>query len=163
MTIQAEIDYYNNLPVTFNSFIDVPTLSDGEIYLVCTNKMPAIPEKKWVPNYQFAICKNGEQVGETNLRIGYTEGLYYGGQIGYNIREEFRGNGYAARGVRLLASVAKAHDMTKLLITNNPQNIASVRVCEKLGAHLLRTTELPEWHDLKQLFSHVNIWEWKLA
>jgi RimJ/RimL family protein N-acetyltransferase len=160
---QKEIAHYNALPCTFDGFIELPELSDSVIYLVCTEKKPAIPEKKWVPSYDFAICKGGEKIGEINLRIGYADGLYYGGHIGYGINEEFRGNGYAARACRLLQPVAKAHGMKKLLITNKHTNIASKRVCEKLGARLVRVARLPEWHDLyKQGDRFVNIFEWSV-
>jgi len=164
-----EIAYYKTLPVIFDDFIDLPELSDGVIRLVCTAKNPAIPEKKYVPAYDFAICKGGEKVGEINLRIGYAgfgpdeSSLYYGGQIGYNVDEKYRGNGYAGRACRLLSPVAKAHGMTKLLITNNYINTASRRVCEKLGARFLRVARLPEWTDLYkdgQRFS--NIFEWSV-
>jgi len=160
---RKEVAYYNSLPVTFDGFIDVPELSDGGIYLVCISKRPAVPEKILVPAYDFAVCKGGEKIGEINLRIGYTDGLYYGGQIGYGIDEPYRGSGYAGRACRLLLPVAKAHGMKKLLITNNYTNGASRRVCEKLGAKLLRVARLPEWHDLYkegQRFS--NIFEWSV-
>lgn len=166
---QKEIAYYNALPYVFNNFIEMPELSDGVIHLVCTAKNPEIPEKKWVPCYDFAVCKGSEKVGGINLRIGYegfgpdSSSLYYGGQIGYNIDEKHRGNGYAVHACRLLAPVAKAHDMTKLLITNNHTNTASRRVCEKLGARLIRVARLPEWHDLyaeDQRFE--NIFEWSV-
>lgn len=161
--IQKEIAYYNALPCVFNDFIDVPDLSDGVIYLVCTAKKPAIPDKKWVPGYDFAVCKNGERIGEINLRIGYTDGLYYGGQIGYGIDEKHRGNGYAVRACRLLATVAKAHGMRKLLITNNQPNTASKRVCEKLGARFVRVARIPQWHDLyKEGHRFENIFEWSV-
>ena len=163
MDIQQEIAYYNALPVTFDGFVDLPELSDGVISLVCRETQAAIPEKKWVPGYSFDICKGGEKIGDINLRIGYTEGLYYGGQIGYGVDEAHRGNGYAVRACRLLATVAKAHGMTKLLITNNHSNIASMRVCEKLGARLLHTVPLPEWHDLYQKGQRFsNIYEWSV-
>ena len=164
-----DIAYYKTMPVFFDGFIDLPALSDGVIRLVCTSKRPAIPEKKYVPAYDFAICKGSEKVGEINLRIGYRgfgpdEGsLYYGGQIGYGIDEQYRGNGYAVRACRLLTPVAKAHEMTILLITNNVTNIASRRVCEKLGARFIRSVRLPEWTDMYkngQRFS--NIFEWKI-
>ncbi|MDR0890081.1 MAG: GNAT family N-acetyltransferase [Oscillospiraceae bacterium] len=164
-----EIAYYNALPVVFNDFIDVPVLSDNVIHLVCIAKKPAVPEKKYVPSYDFAICKGSEKIGEINLRIGYvgygpdSSSLYYGGQIGYNVNEEYRGNGYAGRACRLLHPVVKAHGMTKLLITNNVTNTASRRVCEKLGARFLRLVRLPEWIDLYkegQRFS--NIFEWSM-
>ena len=160
---QKEIEYYNTLPCAFNDFIELPELSDGEICLVCTAKRPAIPEKKFVPAYDFAVCKGGEKIGEINLRIGYTDGLYYGGQIGYGIDEKYRGNGYAGRACRLIVPVAKAHCMTKLLITNNQTNDASRRVCEKLGARLVRVARLPEWHDLyKEGRRFSNIFEWSV-
>ena len=166
---QKEIAYYKTLPVVFDGFIDVPELSDGIIQLACTAKKPAIPEKKYVPAYDFAICKGSEKVGEINLRIGYSgfgpdeSSLYYGGQIGYGINEEFRGNGYAVRACKLLAIVVKAHGMTKLLITNNYTNIASRRVCEKLGTRFIRMVRLPEWTDLyKEGRRFMNIYEWSV-
>ena len=164
--VQKEIDYYNSLPCTFNGFIDVPELSDGVIHLVCMDKQPGDIEKKHVPGYEFAICKGSEKVGRINLRIGYGGGLYnsnlyYGGQIGYDVDEPYRGNGYAVRACRLVIPVAKAHDMTKLLITNNHTNKASMRVCEKLGARLIRTLRLPEWNDLyKEGQRYQNIYEY---
>jgi RimJ/RimL family protein N-acetyltransferase len=158
-----EIAYYNSLPCVFDDFIEVPELSDNVIRLVCTAKTPANPEKKWVPAYSFAVCKGGEQVGEINLRIGYVDRLYYGGQIGYSIKEKYRGNGYAGRACQLLRPVARAHGMEKLLITNDHANAASMRVCEKLGCRLLRTARLPEWHDLyKEGRRFSNIYEWDL-
>lgn len=157
-----EMEFYNASPCVFNGFIDVPTLNDGVIFLVCLEKCPAIPEKKWVPAYRFAICKSGEKVGSIDLRIGYTDSLYYGGQIGYSVDEKYRGNGYAARACKLIVPVAKAHGMTRLIITNNHENNASRRVCEKLGAKLIRLATLPEWHDLYKeggRFSNIFVWD----
>jgi len=162
--IAQEIAYYNAMPCKFEGFMDVPNLSDGAISLGGVKKSPAIPEKKWVPAYSFDIIKyNGEKVGEVNLRIGYTDGLYYGGQIGYGIDEAHRGNGYAARACRLLVPMAKFHGMTKLLVTNEESNTASQRVCEKLGARFVRKAELPAWHDLYESgWRFVNIYEWSI-
>jgi len=160
---QKEIAHYNALPCHFTNFIDVPTLTDGNIYLVCKEKYPANPEKKYVPSYNFAICKKGEIIGYIGLRIGYTDGLYYGGQIGYGVDEAHRGQGYAVTACRLIIPVAKAHGMETLLITNNYTNTPSMRVCEKLGAKLIRKARLPEWADLYkegQRFS--NIYEWSI-
>jgi len=160
---QKEIAFYNALPVLFDGFIDLPELSDGEIHLVCTAKKPADLVKKLVPAYDFAVCKGGEKTGEINLRIGYTDGLYFGGQIGYGIDEKYRGRGYAGRACRLLAPVAKAHGMTRLLITNDVANTASKRVCEKLGVRFLRVARLPESHPLyKDGRRFQNIYEWSV-
>ena len=162
--IAQEIAYYNALLCKFEGFMDVPNLSDGVISLACVKKSPALPEKKWVAAYSFDILKcNGEKVGGINLRIGYTDGLYYGGQIGYGIDEAHRGNGYAAQACRLLTPVAKFHGMTKLLITNEESNVASQRVCEKLGAKFVRKAKLPAWHNLYESgWRFVNIYEWPI-
>jgi RimJ/RimL family protein N-acetyltransferase len=161
--VAKETAYYNALPTKFDGFIDVPMLSDGEIYLVCERKQPADPEKKLVPSYKFIICAGGEKVGNISLRIGYTDGLYYGGQIGYNVDEAHRGKGYAGRACRLAARVARAHGMEKLLITNKHTNDASQRVCEKLGARLVRVARIPEWSDLyKDGNRYENIFEWDI-
>jgi len=158
---RKEIAYYNLLPYIFDDFIEVPELSDGVIYLVCTDKTPCSPEKKWVPTYNFIICKNGEKIGALRLSIGYTEGLYYGGQIGYGIDEKHRGKGYATRACRLLTPVIKAHGMGKVIITNDHNNSASKRICEKLEARFIRTARLPEWHDMYERgLRFVNIFEW---
>jgi len=151
--VAREIDYYNALPFEFNGFIDIPTLSNGDIYLVCTEKSPAQPEKNYVPAYNFAVCKGSEKIGDVNLRIGYMGGinnkdLYHCGQIGYVIDEKHRGNDYAVEACKLLLPIARAHKMQKLLITNNVTNVASRRVCEKIGAKHLRCVRLPEYSDL---------------
>jgi len=160
---QKEMGFYSSLPVKFDGFINVPELSDGVIYLVCISKSEADPIKKWVPSYNFAVCKDGEKIGEINLRIGYVDSLYFGGQIGYGIDEKYRGKGYAGRACKLLLPVAKAHGMTTLLIATNYTNTASQRVCEKLGARLVRTARLPEWHDLyKEGRRFSNIYEWSV-
>ncbi len=161
-TFEQELAYYSNLPVIFNGFMELLPLTDGTVTLVCVDKKPAIPEKKWVPSYAFGIYLGDERIGDIDLRVGYTESLYYGGQIGYSIHEEHRGHGYAAAACRLLVPVIKAHGMKTVLITNNITNTASRRVCEKLGAKLLRQPMLPDWHDLYhagQRQSNIFAWE----
>jgi len=163
LTIPQEIAHYLSLPVHFDGHIELTEeLRDSEIFLICTKKGLADPERGFVPSYHFAVCKGSEQIGQVDIRIGYNERLYYGGNHGYGINEAYRGNGYAARAVRLLAPIAKAHGMTKLLISNDLDNIASARVCEKLGAKLLRVAPIPAWHDLAIKRSEINIWEWTL-
>lgn len=130
---------------------------------MCIVKKPAIPEKKKVPAYDFEIRNNNNRVGEINLRIGYTDGLYYGGQIGYCVDEKHRGHGYAEKACHLLIPIIRAHGMKIVLITNNHTNIASKRTCEKLGAKLIRIAPLPEWHDLyKDGVRLQNIFEWSV-
>lgn len=157
---KKDIAFYNALPCVFNGFLDVPLLDDGTVRLVCEKKAPAEPERGYVPAYLFAVCLGSERIGALGLRIGYTDGLYYGGQIGYEIDEPYRGHGYAAAACRLVLPLAKAHGMTKLLISNERGNTASRRVCEKLGARHVRLARLPAWTDLyRDGQRFVNIYE----
>jgi RimJ/RimL family protein N-acetyltransferase len=159
--IRREIAYYSSLPVLFDGFIELSELSDGVIELACVKKSPADPVKKYVPEYSFEMRKDGISVGKINLRIGYPESLYYGGQIGYYVDEVHRGNGYAGHACKLLIPVMKAHGMGKVLISNDHQNTASRRVCEKLGARFLHTAEIPEWHEMYKEGKRLeNIFEW---
>ncbi|MCL2519279.1 MAG: GNAT family N-acetyltransferase [Oscillospiraceae bacterium] len=160
---QKEIAYYNSLPCLFDGFVEVPELSDGVIQIVCTEKRPAEPERKRVPVYKFDICKGVEKIGRIHLLLEYNDSIYYGGQIGYSIDEQHRGNGHAVRACQLLAPIAKAHGMTKLLISNDITNTASKLVCEKLSARLIHIARVPEWHDLyKDGQRFINIFEWSV-
>ncbi len=161
--VRKEIDQYNALPVSFEGFIDLPALSDGVVELICREKKPAVPEIGHVPAYGFDIYVRGVRAGTIGLRIGYTDGLYYGGQIGYAVDEEHRGHSYAAKACRLLAPVIRAHGMDRVLITTDPGNAPSRRTCEKIGACPVRTARLPDWHDLyREGHRSVSIYEWDL-
>lgn len=148
-------------PSEFAGFYDIK-LADGQFGLECVKKTVAVPEKKWVPAYFFDIKQNGEKIGTIDLRIGMTESLYYGGHIGYGVIEAFRGKGYAAKACELLKPLIRLHGFKSILITNNITNRSSQRVCEKLGAELVRIAELPVWHDLyKEGARKECIWEWE--
>ena len=88
--IQQEIAYYNALPCEFTGHTQVPPLNDGEIFLVCIKKSPAVPEKGWVPAYDFAVCKGGEKLGARLVRkaqLPEWHDLYKEGQRYANIYE----------------------------------------------------------------------------
>lgn len=131
-------------------FYDTDFLEDAEIKLVLERTADEDPVRKWVPAYYFCICsKRGEPMGRCDLRIGYNEGLYYGGHIGYAVNEEYRGRHYAAKACKLLFELAKKHGMDHLYITCDPDNIPSRRTCERLHGELLEIAELPEDNDMR--------------
>jgi tagatose 1,6-diphosphate aldolase len=92
-----------------------------------------------------------EQVGRISLRIGDTDHLrLYAGHIGYAVERRHRGNHYAERSCRLLLPLARAHGMRELWITCNPDNHASRRTLERLGAELVEIVEVPPQNPLYQ-------------
>ncbi len=131
-------------------FLNTDFLKNEEIQLMLEKVVEGDEEKGWVPAYHFAICNNkGIKIGVCDLRIGHNEKLYYGGNIGYNIDVAYRGNHYAGKACILLFELAKKHDLKYLIITCNPENIASRKTCEYAGGKLLEVTELPENSDMR--------------
>ena len=87
--------------------------------------------------------------GAISLRIGQTLDLVlYYGHIGYNVYPPVRGNHYAERACRLLFGLARAHHLGTLWITTDPENMASRRTCQRLGAELVDVVEIPKGHPL---------------
>ena len=89
-----------------------------------------------------------DRVGYCDLRIGHSAYLYYYGNIGYRIRQQYQGNCYAYRAVRMLLEVAKKLNMDYLIITVSPENVASIKTIEKVGADYIKTVKVPIWHPL---------------
>lgn len=131
-------------------FINTDFLKNEEIQLVLEKTVDGDDKKGWVPAYHFAICDNGgKRLGICDLRIGHNDKLYYGGNIGYRIEEEYRGHHYAGKACFLLFELARKHDMKYLIITCNPDNYASRKTCEYAGGELLEIVELPEDNDMR--------------
>lgn len=132
-------------------FHDTTILKNDEIQLVLEKVTAADASKDWLPAYHFHICSlNGTVMGKCDLRIGHNEKVYYGGNIGYNILSEYRGNHYAGKACRLLFELAKKHHMDYLIITCNPDNYASRKTCEYAGGKLIEIVELPADNDMRQ-------------
>lgn len=118
-------------------FFDPGYLTDGDLQLVLLETRPPIPEKGRVPEYKFEIRSNGTRAGNISFRTNLTEQLArYGGHIGYDVAPEFRGNNLAARSCRLLFGLARTHGLGRLLVTCDPENIASRKTIEKIGGQL---------------------------
>ncbi|MDR2905093.1 MAG: GNAT family N-acetyltransferase [Helicobacteraceae bacterium] len=131
-------------------FFDTKHLKTDEIYLKLDKVSEANLEKKWVDAYHFKICSlfDDTEVGDCNFRVGNTEKLYFGGNIGYNVYEQYRGNHYAGKTCLLLFELAKMHKMSYLIIACNPDNYASRRTCEYAGGKLESIIDLPTDNDM---------------
>jgi tagatose 1,6-diphosphate aldolase len=108
-----------------------------------------------VPVYHFWMKLEGGPVpigGMISLRIGDTRELrLYGGHIGYHVFPAARGRRLAGRATKLLLPLARAHGLKTLWITANPDNLASRRTIERLGAELIGHITLPKWHGLYRM------------
>ncbi len=138
-------------------FPELPELRDGELWLKCAETVPAKPEIGHVPAYRFDIMEGGEKVGEIDLRLGYVQSLFYGGNIGYNIVETYRGRGYAGRACKMLLPVMRLHSMRHAYITNDAENTASRRVCEKLGLRHVGLYDVPPDNELRKKHGQLKV------
>jgi predicted acetyltransferase len=109
-------------------------------------------EMKQCPTYRFDIVRNsdGAEIGCIDLRVGFDEEIYYSGNIGYRIYEDYRGRGCAAKAASLLFGLAKEHGMEKLMLTCNPDNVASAKTCERIGAKYVEFVRVPKTSEQHQ-------------
>ena len=122
-------------------------LVNGGLELILVEKRPAAPAKGIVPAYIFEMKRVGTNIhiGGISLRVGDNENIdMYAGHIGYGVNQEYRGNRYAARSCQLILPLAKRHGINPIWITCNPDNIASRRTCEIVGAKFVEIVEVPE-------------------
>jgi len=125
-------------------FLDPGRLVEGDFELVLENTCPLDPTAGLVPMYRFdmLLVGKGTKIGSICLRTRCTIRLNeYGGNLSYHVDEEYHGNKYAARGCRLLFPLALSHKIDSLLITCRPDNLASRKTCELIGAELVDTIE----------------------
>jgi len=132
-------------------FLQPGPLVDDDLILQLVERAPGDPMGEFVPTYRFKMTRQDRTVemGRIDLRIGYTHNLLmYGGQIGYRVHQDYRGHHYAARSVRLLVPLARAHKLGNLWITCNPDNWASRRACEMAGLELVEIVDIPPHIDM---------------
>ena len=121
-------------------------------------RQPADPERGLAPQYNFWMIVRDRGLlwrpsprvaGGVSLRVGagYDVETYYG-HVGYHVYPPFRGRHLAERACRLLLPLCRAHGLTTLWITCNPDNYASRRTCERLGMRLVDVVVVPPSHPL---------------
>ena len=71
-----------------------------------------------------------------------------GGNIGYGIDEAYRGHHYASKACKLLFTLAKKHELSYLLITCDPENMASSKTCQLTGGKYIETADIPQDHEM---------------
>ena len=133
------------LPERF-AFLNPGRLVDGDLELVLVATTPRDAVRGLVPAYHFDMRHrtSSELLGGISLRIGNNDHIcLYAGHIGYGVRPEHRGQHYAARSVKLLFDLARAHGIDRLWITCNPDNEASRRTCELAGGVFVEIVDVP--------------------
>ena len=128
--------------------LDKSLLSDGVIELRLTKVLRNIWLAPVAYQYDIFRCNSEIMVGRCDYRCLNDEENYYAGNIGYMVYQAYRGHHYAYRASRLLCSLAADLKAERLYITCSPDNIASRKTIEKLGADYIEETEVPKDHYL---------------
>ena len=124
-----------------------PELSHGEIALRFDRVVPGEPARQLVPYFHFRITTaQHPDVGHINFRLGDTDHIrLYAGHIGFAIAENFRGQHYARQACHAIAPFVRSV-YPAVIITCDPDNTASRRTIESLGAQWIDEVAVPP-HD----------------
>lgn len=125
-------------------------ITDGEIELVLAARSKDPDPDGWGSAFVYDILElaSGKIIGRCDLRLGETPTLYIGGNIGYTVYVPYRGNHTAAKACMLLFEVARGMGLKRLIITCNPDNIASYKTCQRCGCVLKEIVPVPVNHEL---------------
>ena len=114
--------------------------------------------------YGIYLHDTRDRIGSCDLRVGHNDELYYAGNIGYQIERPYRGHGYAREAARILMKEAEKNGMDYVLITCSPNNAASRKTIERLGAEYITTVNVPRSHWLYRRGEPVKrIYEYRIA
>jgi predicted acetyltransferase len=120
------------------------TMRDGELTLALAKTFGAGDSPWKVPAYRFDMMIDRARAGTVSLRVGNEPRLVlYAGHVGYAVEPAWRGRHLAGRAVRLLYPLARAHGFDVLWATCTPDNLASRRTLERLGAIYVETVPIP--------------------
>ncbi len=132
-------------------FFQEPLESDRELTLVLTECHPAEASIFGVPFYTFEMrhADTAAYMGRIRLRVGWNEQcIRFAGQVGYAVEPDFRGHHYAERACRLILPLARRHGLAELWITSQPDNLASRRTLERIGAEFVEIVDVPDSYPL---------------
>ena len=118
--------------VSYEEYVDtvLPTLISYE--------HPVNMPDWFVPETYYYLWDGDRLVGEFRIRHRLTEALRVGaGHIGYSIRKDMRGHGYATAGLKLTLGIARGIvPEDEIYLRVNKDNIASQKVMLNNGARM---------------------------
>lgn len=155
--IEKEYEFITNTPKDENGFVNPDFGCSKEDFrnrilpdYINKSKGIGLSENR-VPGTKFFLWNDDEIVGLFKIRHYLTETLANGaGHIGYGIKKEYRGRGYASEGLKL--SIEKARSIVKeeeIYMSVHKDNPASLKVQMKNGAYI-------HHEDEKEFFTRIK-------
>lgn len=132
--------------------VEIPVMADEVLELRLLERH-CFGEPEFLPCYSLAIVLTGTEVEVGRLLLFVDDGpsrVEFAGHVAYEIAPEHRGHRYAARACGLLQPLAREH-LEVAWIMISPDNLASVRTAEIVGAVYVDTREVPADSDIRDL------------
>ena len=90
--------------------------------------------------FHFKIAVSGKDAGEFTILEGSDfKKIPYQGNIGAEVSPEFSGQGLSEKVLNMLLPFCKERGLSKLLITTDPNNEATKKICSNISAKFLDT------------------------
>lgn len=127
-----------------------PVISDDILTLSWPNRyryeLTDINEKFSYTSLDIILNDTREKVGEITYNYTLDSGFNYGGNVSYEITEQFQNHHYATRALRLLKELLKNnhYDGDKdLYVSTRPENLKSQKVIKNNNGKLVYEGEVP--------------------
>ena len=120
-------------------------LTFGAVSLAFVEIVPGDDAKGFAPAYHFhmTLPGDGREAGHINFRVGDSDHVRRcAGHIGFAVAEPLRGRGYAFQACRALEPFVRTI-YPVVVLTCDPENVASRRTIEKLGARFAERVSVP--------------------
>ncbi|MDT2832942.1 GNAT family N-acetyltransferase [Vagococcus carniphilus] len=114
-------------------------INDWLEHLKAYESKETLPNKNFVPSFQYVLYEplTQEVLGTVSVRIELNDYLrQVGGHIGYSIAPSKRREGYGRLILKEALKKAKDHDLNRVLVTCDEDNIPSAKVIEANGGVL---------------------------
>lgn len=109
--------------------------SDGELDLL-VNEHKSYDDRDVY--YDIRLTNTPTYIGE--IRVTYVNPVKFFGDIGYELKPEYRGNGYMFKALNVLKKPLRERGLTHPKFTVYPSNVASVKTIKKFGGEKIDST-----------------------
>lgn len=104
--------------------------------------------------YEIILNKTNEAVGNICYRYETSKTL---GNVHYNVFEEYRGNNYAKKALKLLSENIHRLDDKDILIAIIPDDVSYLKTAVGAGAKFMKRANIPKGSNLSQGGKYVDV------
>lgn len=154
----AESQEVDNQPKGISGLHLYPDIAEWLAFLKLKARKETCPEG-FVPDetYMTVREKDNRLVGMINIRMELTDFLRdFGGHIGYGIRPDERGKGYAPRQLALALERCRQVGLNPVLLTCRTDNVRSRRTILRCGGQYEDTRTKPDGEQMERYWITIS-------